>query len=333
MPDKIFETAFAVGRVRSLENRILTSERIQRLLDAASAEDAFRLLADASYGQSGEQVQDYEELIDLELRRTVELIDQITPDADLTNLFFMHYDVHNIKTLYKGTFTTDDVEEILSPLGKLDHATLKGAISSKDYRLLPDIFAQALAQADKEMPSEPDPGKIDAMLDQAYFQAIGAFQQQQRSKNPFVTDYFALSADFNNVLLALRLKAMGQPFAQLESLFLPGGTLTTDRLAVVFEGELTPVAFSASPYYDVLKRAWERLVAGGMRLSLLEKERDNALFRLAGQVDQGPTSMGPVLRYMLAREQEAKIVRLIMTGKVNRLPDSMLRERVRELYA
>ena len=43
-------------------------------------------------------------------------------------------------------------------------------------------------------------------------------------------------------------------------------------------------------------------------------------------------TIGPVIAYVIARQNEIKTVRLIMTGKANGLPEDSIRERVRRMY-
>ena len=43
-------------------------------------------------------------------------------------------------------------------------------------------------------------------------------------------------------------------------------------------------------------------------------------------------SVGPLLGYLIARENEIKTVRIILTGKQNGFPDDAIRERIREMY-
>lgn len=45
-----------------------------------------------------------------------------------------------------------------------------------------------------------------------------------------------------------------------------------------------------------------------------------------------PFSVGPLVAYVLARENEIKTVRIILSGKQNGLPEESIRERVREMY-
>jgi V/A-type H+-transporting ATPase subunit C len=43
-------------------------------------------------------------------------------------------------------------------------------------------------------------------------------------------------------------------------------------------------------------------------------------------------SVGPLVAYVLARENEIKTVRIILTGKQNGFSDEVIRERIREMY-
>ena len=325
-----FSYAFAVGRIRALENRLLTPERLQRMLDASSAEDSYRLLVEAGYGSAGEHHGDFEAQIAVELQRVVDLMAEVSPDPALTDLFFLHFDLHNIKTLYKMRFSVDRVDIALSSLGTLPIEELTASMAERDYTMLSKAFRVAMQKADEEMSESVDPGRLDAWLDQAYYQTIVDIGEQH--PDVFARDYFALSADFNNLLLAFRLKAMAQGVEVFNELFLPGGSLPINVVQKVFDTGIATADFAASRFAHALTSAFEEYERTH-KLAVLERNRDNSLFKLVAQMDQGPVSIGPVLKYLLAREQEAKAIRLILTGKLNRVNDRLVKERVRELYA
>ena len=43
-------------------------------------------------------------------------------------------------------------------------------------------------------------------------------------------------------------------------------------------------------------------------------------------------SVGPVVAYYLARQNEIRMVRIILTAKANGFPDRIISERVRKMY-
>ena len=106
---------FAFGRVCVLENALVTSEKLKRVLDAKSAEDALKGLVEIGFG-AGEQVTDvydYEKLIKKDLETAYAFVHDVTPDEEITNLFFYHYDYHNIKVLIKAAILKEDAENLL----------------------------------------------------------------------------------------------------------------------------------------------------------------------------------------------------------------------------
>ena len=44
-------------------------------------------------------------------------------------------------------------------------------------------------------------------------------------------------------------------------------------------------------------------------------------------------TIGPLAAYVLGRENEIKTVRIIISGKLNDLPEKAVSERIREMYA
>ncbi|MCL2498023.1 MAG: V-type ATPase subunit [Symbiobacteriaceae bacterium] len=328
-----YRNAYAVGYIRALEGKLLRNDRIARMLDAPSAAEVLNILIEAGYGQGSEPPDEFEALIATEQKRTLELMQEISSQLELTELFYLHYDLHNCKLLYKGRYSGERLEgELFSLLGTIPLADLRVAMEEKDYSLLPQAWQEVLQETDSSVAERLDPGLFDVQMDVAYYKSVWKHIQDKKIRFPFVSQYFALSADFNNLLQILRLKLLGKPSSLLPSIFLPGGSLTLATLAPLWEGELERDAWGHSPFAAALAKGWLAYQQRGS-IADLEKERDNALFRLAGEGDQGPLSIGPVLRYLHYREQETKVVRLIMTGKTNRIPDRLLRERVRELYA
>mgnify|MGYP000845338050 FL=1 len=65
---------------------------------------------------------------------------------------------------------------------------------------------------------------------------------------------------------------------------------------------------------------------------MLEKARDDYLLSLVNGHRHDVMTIFPVVGYYLARDREAKAVRLIITVKRNGLDDNLISERLRELY-
>ena len=67
-------------------------------------------------------------------------------------------------------------------------------------------------------------------------------------------------------------------------------------------------------------------------LSAFERWCDNQIIQTMKPQKMNPFSIGPLVAYVIARENEIKTVRIIITCKQNGLPDEAIRERIREMY-
>lgn len=59
---------------------------------------------------------------------------------------------------------------------------------------------------------------------------------------------------------------------------------------------------------------------------------DNRIIETIKPQIRNPFSIGPLVAYVIARENEIKTVRIILSGKLNGLPEKSIRERIREMY-
>ena len=66
--------------------------------------------------------------------------------------------------------------------------------------------------------------------------------------------------------------------------------------------------------------------------SAFERWCDNRIIYTIRPQKYNSFSVGPIVAYALARENEIKTVRIILSGKLNGLSDDSIRERVREMY-
>ncbi len=66
--------------------------------------------------------------------------------------------------------------------------------------------------------------------------------------------------------------------------------------------------------------------------SAFERWCDNKVIESMRPQIHNPFTLGPLAAYILARENEIKTVRIILSGKRNSLPEDVIRERVREMY-
>ncbi len=143
---------YANARVGVAQTRLLTPERVERMTEAKDASEALKVLQEAGYGGNREvkSAFDFQQLIDDELKKAYDFIYEITPDKDLTDLFLVPFDFHNVKALVKGRLLSEeDDDTLLYPVGTVPYDRLKAGVRDRDYRSLPGHLAELLEALDQ----------------------------------------------------------------------------------------------------------------------------------------------------------------------------------------
>lgn len=322
--------AYACARISALEKDLLDGTAIRRMAEG-SLEDAMRTLLDARYGGLPDATAaDCERMIDSVRRQTAETIRELSPAPALTDLFLLQTDVHNLKVLIKARMLgTADVA--FAEGGLYAREQLTAMVNAQTYGELPEALTNGLNALEQLLKARPEPQLVSLALDRAYL--THAVKEAETNGEPFAKQYFAALCDFNNVLTFLRMRAMGAAKEDLKDALLPTGGIQPKTLTEAYE--LSADALSKALFGSVAKAAMNRGLADVLatgNIGVLEKMRDDYLLSLVNDHRHDVTTIFPVVGYYLARDREAKAVRLILTAKRNGLDDAVIHERLRELY-
>lgn len=133
---------FALGRISVLSTHLLSASQLRRIAEAGSTKEAQKLLLETGYGENAATEQELATgEIDLIIRGQLQLtrkrIKELTPDPELTGLFLLPVDTHNIKALLKARLLGTSADEILRDGGNFPLDTLKDMIQTKYYEDMP----------------------------------------------------------------------------------------------------------------------------------------------------------------------------------------------------
>ena len=124
----------ALSRIWVLETRLLDKAKVERMLEANSADEVLKILGETEYANimgNVKRATDYEEILSTELKRVYKLVYELCPVKEIVDLMSIKYKYHNIKVLLKGKFLNKDFSNMLIDLGKEDFLNfVKNAISS-----------------------------------------------------------------------------------------------------------------------------------------------------------------------------------------------------------
>ncbi|HSW35004.1 MAG TPA: V-type ATPase subunit, partial [Candidatus Limnocylindrales bacterium] len=142
--------AYAVGRIRAMETSLLARGKIERMVEATSAEEVLKVLGESEYAEyiaSMSSIYDYEVMLDQVMHLVYADLRHFAPDPELVNIFACKYDYHNLKVLYKADKLGENRSELLVyGVGNIPLPVLQRAVSDDDYRSLSRPMREAAKQ-------------------------------------------------------------------------------------------------------------------------------------------------------------------------------------------
>jgi len=332
--------AHSVTRVRALENGLLDKSKIERMAEAKSANEALKILGETSYGAQVSRLNsvfEYENILREEIASVRQLFWKISPHPEVTDLFFLKYDVLNLKILIKGKYLGQEVEDILVTSGTIAPDKMTTMVSEGKFKELPPEIAQAAEEAQASLEETRDPQLVDTILDKAHYSYLSRFLSER--KEDFLQEFVSVQADLTNIKSFIRVRHVAEGDGLrarelLRKVFVPGGKLELDSLMAQLDESLTAFAerFARDPWGEVVAEgiaSWER----DGSLTTYEKLADNFLLshmKKSRLIAFGPE---PLVAYFWAKENEVKLIRIVMVGKINGLPAKDIKERLRDVYA
>ncbi|WP_312702003.1 V-type ATP synthase subunit C [Sedimentibacter sp.] len=324
---------FSTARVRSVEKYMLTRERAEKMIDAKTTLDSLRVLNDINYG-NGSEITDpnnYEKLLSEEHKKTYDFISSIAPELDYFNMFLYPYDYHNLKVIMKSEYLAFDSSDILVDTGSIDLKTLKYAVKERDFSLLTESMGEALNEVIETFPKTNDPQQIDIIFDKYCYEEM--LNSAKETKNDFIINYVKLQIDAINIKTYVRLKKMNKSWDFFTKVFISGGSISEQTFIKNYDDPFEKFADNLSAYgfKDLFLEGTDALSETG-KFTTMEKLLDNKLVDYIKSAKYVPFGIEPLAGYLIAKDNEIKIARIILAGKLAGISPELIRERLRETY-
>lgn len=314
---------YAVARVRSRELNLFNRQDLDQLMACRTYEECLRVLQDKGWGSGS--VLSANELLVQEEEKTWAFIRELTGDLSPFDVLLYPIDYNNLKAAIKSVITGVEPHQVFLPGGSIASELLQKAARESDYSALPEEMAAAAEEAGRTLLETGDGQLCDLVLDKACL--LGILRRGKESKNELLAQYAELTVAIANIKIAVRACKTQKNRAFLDAALAPCATLDTEALASAACKSLEEMfAYLAVTNYA---EAGERLKES---YSAFEKWCDDKVMELVKGQKMNPFTVGPLFAYVIARQREIAVVRIILSGKLNELDDGMIRERLRELY-
>ncbi len=324
---------FGVGNIRALETRLIDETMLARLLEAGSLKDLEGELEETEYSQVislSNDLQDPEAMLQAELKRVYDLVHSMDPDPALTDLFRYRYDIHNLKTCYKAQLIGEDPGPALTDLGLYPVEEIKRMIAEEDMGGLTPELSAMMEELLPKLKDAPDSRSVEMLFDNAQYSFL--YAQAQRKNNCFLEGYLQFQIDLINLKTWLRIYKMKGNRKLLEQALLDHGLLDREWWLDIYGGGIGELIsrMSYTPYSDL---ADAEVISEDGNLVELERLTDDYLLDYVKIVSYVSMGVEPLIAYILAKENEVKVLRILLVGKLNHLPKEEIRMRLRKLYA
>jgi len=336
------EYAYIVGRLRALETRLISPNLVERMVDASTPQDAFRVLNDITYlsGSIGEYaVNDFQKVLSLGLQKMVRLLSKIAPYPEVVDSLLMKYDFHNLKVVLKARLTGrgySDVEHALIDLGNYSKEEWENYLLTDEIGMLTDTLQKTVDEATEYYNKTSDSLGVDLIVDKAFNKENYVFLQSLDSD--LILGFGKRSVDFQNIKTFLRCEILKKDQSYLDNMLSDGGVLPTSLFSSAYKDGVSALRDALSGGYDIFNQTLEERNYCDQLVLLLddfakEKNFSSIEKRIAGilgdyisesqMIALGPE---PLFAFFWKFENHIQIIRSIFIGKLNGLPSDEIRK-------
>jgi V/A-type H+-transporting ATPase subunit C len=320
---------YASARIKAIEPRLITQDKLGRITESKDVEGAVHVLAEMGYGQPAPAGASFELLIQNELAAADELLTAVSPSDIFTRIMRAPKDYHNLKVLIKLFMQGKDFDSAKLFPGNISTDTLKRAINDNNYYDLPETMKEALRAIDKQFAAAPDVSVVGVYLDVAYSKEAASLVDKM--DDPLVSKYFTAFFDISNITAFMRTRAFyGKE--SFEKAYLEGGAIDRRTFADAFE------LSDDNALAAVVRGDYARILSGAIEdyhrtksLYMMEKAKDDYLLSLLKEHRYDMFGIGPLMCYYIAKQREAEAVRAVMTAKQGGIDQKVALRRLKDL--
>lgn len=337
--------AYAVGRIRVMENRLMKAADLDALIEAGR-DSVIPMLVSMGYPQipadisGGDSDTDplyaYSDLLSAYFSDCVRDVMRFAPEPDVIGIFLKPADYNNVKICVKNIAGTKKSGNASAPdLGKygtVDPEMLWNAFTKNDFGGIDPVLANAAKRALEELSKSENAKNSDIIIDKAFFADMReiAYRSSFYTRR-LINGYLDVYADWQNMLAALRIRLASGEKADFDKAFL-SGKLKKKYYDSVLDG--SNFTFSSSPYEQyVLKECdMEKTDPGSIEwIITMERLCDENLTDYFIKNKNETYKINALTAYIAAKKREISNIRIITVGKRAGLTNDEIRKIVRKI--
>jgi V/A-type H+-transporting ATPase subunit C len=317
---------YPVMRTHMRERSLLSQTDIDEMVAAKSVAGVYQILQEKGWSQAG--VQSTEALIAAQQEDTWTFVEELLGDLTPFDVFRYANDYHNLKAAIKMNYAGESERHAgryFIQNGTIDPAVIQQAVKTHDFGALPARMAQAGREAYEVLAQTGNGQNCDMIMDRAALIAI--HEAGENAESQLLKAYARITVDCANIKAAIRCCLMKKGRDFIDRAVAPCGTLDTPAL-------VDAAAEGIEAVYNFLKTSAYAGAVGHLKRSMAAFERwcDDRMIDMIRPQKNNFYTIEPLAAHILARENEIRMVKLILSAKINDLSMDALKERLRGMY-
>jgi Archaeal/vacuolar-type H+-ATPase subunit C len=315
---------YAVACIRTKEKSLLKDSDIQTISGLSTEGAVITYLIERGWGNN--DTKDAEKLLAVEETKTAEVLGELGVGENIIDILMFREYFHNLKTAVKQVCTDDaDDPRAFYESSRFNGEKLKTIIRDNAFQELPSYMSKAAETAKDVMLTARDGQRCDSIVDRACLEAM--ISEAHKTRDSFLIDYAESKVATADIKIAVRGCSTKKSYDFILEALCPCKAFDVKKLAkAAASGKEELLGFLSHTEYS------EAAEAINESFSSFEKWCDDVMIKKIMSQKTNIQSVGPVVAYYLARQNEIRMVRIILTAKANGFPDRIISERVRKMY-
>ncbi len=315
---------YAVARIRALEVSLFSNSGIDQLMACQTYEQCLQLLAEKGWGDT-ETGLNAEAMLSREEEKIWEIVKELHIPMETFNVLSYPKLFHNLKAAIKEVCTEEMERHIFYDDVSIPGDEMLAIIKEKEFDRLPKEMQEAAGEAYESLLHTRDGQMCDVIIDRAALEAIR--KAGREAKDAIIRDYAESTVAVADIKIAVRSAKTAKSLDFMNRAMAECDSLSVSQLAKAALGGMDAVReyLQGTEYTEGADALAESP-------SAFERWCDNRIIQTISPQKYKAFGIGPVVAYVIARQNEIKTVRIILSGKQNGLSDESIRERVREMY-
>ena len=315
---------YAVARIRALEVALFSHSTIDQVIACSNYEQCLQFLAEKGWGDSDTPV-NAEAILTREEEKIWEVVKEL--NIGMENFDVLSYPklFHNLKAAIKEVCTEEKNRHIFYEDVSIPGDAMMEIIRDRDFGRLPANMQEAASEAYETLLHTRDGQLCDVIIDRAALAAV--YEAGKAAKSGIIQEYAESTVAVADIKIAVRSQKTAKSLDFMKRAMAECESISIDQLSKAALNGMEAIReyLLGTAYAEVAE-------ALAQSPSAFERWCDNKIIQTISPQKYNAFTIGPVIAYVIARQNEIKTVRIILSGKLNDLPDDSIRERVRDMY-